>query len=59
MSTVAEFLALLSSNGSDAIYHRDDGATPCPCRTPEGFRDPESDDHCGRLDKRECDFYDD
>ena len=41
MSTVAEFLALLSSNGSDAIYHRDDGATHCPCRTPEGFRDPE------------------
>jgi hypothetical protein len=23
------------------LYHRDDSLTPCPCRTPEGFRDPE------------------
>lgn len=26
--------------GSDVTYHREEGLTPCPCRTPEGFRDP-------------------
>lgn len=26
--------------GSDVTYHREEGGTPCPCRTPEGFRDP-------------------
>lgn len=42
MANVSEYLALLAESGSDAIYHRqDDTPTPCPCRTPEGFRDPE------------------
>lgn len=41
MSTVADFIGLVSAHGSDAIYHRDQSLIPCPCRTPEGFRDPE------------------
>ena len=40
MSNVPSFLALLQQSGSDVIYHRDDSSTPCPCRTPEGYRDP-------------------
>lgn len=39
--TVPAFLALLDTMGSDVIYHREEGGTPCPCLTPEGFRDPE------------------
>src|SRR5688500_19351512 len=39
MSNVARFLALLSLNGSDVTYHREQGGTLCPCRTPEGYRD--------------------
>jgi hypothetical protein len=34
-------LALLTDGGSDAVYHREEGGVPCPCRTPEGFRDPQ------------------
>lgn len=41
MGTVGAFEALLTVHGSDVIYHRDDASTPCPCLTPEGFRDPE------------------
>src|SRR4051812_9761138 len=41
MTTVNRFIALLSSHGSDALFHRVDSLVPCPCRTPEGFRDPE------------------
>jgi len=26
--------------GSDVVYHREEPGTVCPCRTPEGFRDP-------------------
>jgi len=32
--------ALLLQNGSDVLFHREDSTIPCPCRTPEGFRDP-------------------
>lgn len=39
-STITQFLSMLSTMGSDVIFHREDGGTPCPCRTPEGFRDP-------------------
>lgn len=41
MGTVSAFEALLASHGSDAIFHRDSSLVPCPCLTPEGFRDPE------------------
>ncbi len=41
MTTVPEFLTLLETNGSDVGYHRESTMVPCPCRTPEGFRDPE------------------
>jgi len=40
MSTVDQFIGLCNTHGSDVKYHRDDSATPCPCLTPEGFRDP-------------------
>ena len=40
MSTVPSFLALCNTHGSNATYHRDDSQDPCPCRTPEGVRDP-------------------
>lgn len=38
--TVARFHAALMRMGSDVVYHREDDGSPCPCRTPEGFRDP-------------------
>lgn len=31
---------VLQEIGTDVLYHREQGGTPCPCRTPEGFRDP-------------------
>jgi hypothetical protein len=40
MGHVEEFLALAAARGSDIQYHRDDSFIPCPCLTPEGFRDP-------------------
>lgn len=40
MSTVPQFISLLSAKGSDVLFHRDDSMVACPCRTPEGFRDP-------------------
>lgn len=40
MSLVAQFVALCQAHGSDFTYHRDDSLTPCPCRSPQGFRDP-------------------
>jgi hypothetical protein len=34
--------ALFQSNASDARYHRASGRSiSCPCKTPEGFRDPQ------------------
>lgn len=41
MSTVAEFEALVSAHGSTVTFHRSDSLVPCPCRTPDGYRDPE------------------
>jgi len=41
MSTVTDFLNLLQAYGSTVTYHRDESMVPCPCLTPEGFRDPE------------------
>lgn len=40
MSTVPQFISLLTAHASDAIFHREDVTTMCPCVTPEGFRDP-------------------
>src|SRR6266498_5426663 len=40
MNNVARFEALLAVDGSIAIFHREEGGTFCPCRTPEGYRDP-------------------
>lgn len=42
-STVPRLVRLLKSRGSDAVVYKADDATSiiCPCRTPEGYRDPE------------------
>lgn len=40
MSTVAAFINLLNVNGSTCRYVRNNSLIPCPCLTPEGFRDP-------------------
>jgi hypothetical protein len=40
MTTIPQFIALLTTNGSSVRYRRSDSMVPCPCRTPEGFRDP-------------------
>jgi hypothetical protein len=40
VKTIAQFNSVLTSMGSDLVLHREQGGTPCPCRTPEGFRDP-------------------
>jgi len=40
MPTTDQFKDLLKKHGSDAVYHRDESSDPCPCRTPEGYRDP-------------------
>ncbi len=37
---IPRFLRRLRISGSTVLYHRDNGETECPCRTPEGFRDP-------------------
>lgn len=39
-ATIPQLVSLLNQAGSNVIYHREQGGTPCPCRTPEGFRDP-------------------
>jgi len=39
-ATIPQLVNLLNAHGSDVLYHREEGGTPCPCRTPEGFRDP-------------------
>lgn len=41
MGTVGSFVALVTQHGSSVLFHRADSLIPCPCRTPEGFRDPE------------------
>lgn len=40
MTNVPRFLALLDSDGSPAVFHREALGDPCPCLTPEGFRSP-------------------
>lgn len=40
MSNVPAFLSLASEHGSDAVYHREEGGTTCPCVSPEGYRNP-------------------
>jgi len=40
MGPIQDFISLVNLHGSVVLYHRDDSFTPCPCRTPEGFRDP-------------------
>ena len=32
---------LLQGKGTSALIHIEGDAIPCPCRTPEGYRDPE------------------
>ena len=39
-SHIPQFLNLIAQKGSNVLYHRNDSTNPCPCRTPEGFRDP-------------------
>lgn len=41
MTTVPRFLSLVARKASPVVYHREEGGIPCPCRTPEGFRDLE------------------
>jgi hypothetical protein len=38
--TVDQFISVLETMGSIVTYHRESGGDVCPCRTPEGFRDP-------------------
>lgn len=40
MATNSQIRQILTTNGSNALFHRNESVTPCPCRTPEGFRDP-------------------
>jgi hypothetical protein len=40
VSNVQRFHKLLQHKASDVIFHRDSSTTACPCRTPEGNRDP-------------------
>ena len=40
VSTVDQFREMLDQMGSDVTYHREGTGEACPCRTPEGFRDP-------------------
>lgn len=41
MGTVGSFVALATQHGSAVLFHRVDSLIPCPCLTPEGYRDPE------------------
>lgn len=41
MSTVAQFIQLVTAHGSTVLFHKDSSMVACPCRTPEGYRDPE------------------
>lgn len=41
MSTVWQFENLLKTHGSVVTYHKDESFVPCPCLTPQGFRNPE------------------
>lgn len=41
MSTIPRFLKLLETHASPVRYRRVDSMIACPCRTKEGFRDPQ------------------
>src|SRR5215218_8156641 len=41
MGTVATFNSIITQRGTTVLFHREDWTVPCPCRTPEGYRDPE------------------
>ena len=38
--TLQRFISILERMGSDVTFHREGVGVDCPCRTPEGFRDP-------------------
>jgi hypothetical protein len=38
--TITQFISILEKGGSQVIYNKRIEDTPCPCRTPEGYRDP-------------------
>jgi len=40
MTTLTQFQTNVERNGQSAIFHRADSTVECPCRTPEGYRDP-------------------
>ena len=40
MKAITQFNKLVARRGSKVIFHRDSSTFPCPCRTPEGNRDP-------------------
>jgi hypothetical protein len=52
VSTVKDFKNLVSNHGTPVIFHRVDSTRPCPCRTPEGYRDPEW--HAARPGRPVC-----
>lgn len=39
MTTVPKMIALFTARGSNVVYRKVGSITPCPCRTPEGYRD--------------------
>jgi hypothetical protein len=40
MPTTSDFLSIVEQGGSSVLFHRSPEDNPCPCRTPEGYRDP-------------------
>jgi hypothetical protein len=40
MPNVEQFLAIVTAHGQACTFHREEGGTNCPCRTPEGVRSP-------------------
>lgn len=51
-ATTSQFNTLLSQMGSDVTFHREEDGEPCPCRTAEGFRDP--DWHATHPEEPDC-----
>lgn len=41
MRTIPQLNSMLAKMGSDVTYHTEQGGEACPCRTFEGFRDPQ------------------
>jgi len=40
MPTVSDFMSILNIGGTTVTFHKKVEDNPCPCRTPEGYRDP-------------------